>query len=224
MKRPVLNQAMEDYLKVIYTVLEAKEWATTSDIAKDMGISSPSVTAMIKRLKEQNLVKYKPYYGVQLSEIGKSAALEIIRHHRLLELYLHKALAVPWDLVHAEAEKLEHVLSEEVEERIAQYLGEPTCDPHGSPIPTKDGRVFNVKSRTLASVKSGETVTLLRVNDRIPEFLRFLAKHNLYPGKKIKVINVEPHIELMTLEIDDNEISLSHKIANDIHVTLSHHR
>lgn len=212
---------MEDYLKVIYDVLETKDWATTSDIAKCMDISSPSVTAMIKRLKKLKLVNYKPYYGVQLTKAGKAAALEIIRHHRLLELYLYEALGVPWDLVHEEAEKLEHILSDELEERIAKALGYPAMDPHGAPIPTKEGTVDKIESRTLSSVKSGETVTLLRVDDRVPEFLRFLAKHNLYPGTSLKVIDVEPHAGLLTLKVANTEVALSQKAADDIHVTIS---
>lgn len=221
MKRPLLNQAMEDYLKVIYEILETTEWATTSDIAKCMEISAPSVTAMLKRLEKLKLVNYKPYYGVRLSKIGKEAALEIVRHHRLLELYLFKALGMPWDLVHAEAEKLEHVLSEEIEERIADVLGDPSCDPHGSPIPKKDGTIIEIESRALSSVKSGESVTLLRVDDRVPEFLRYLAKYNLYPGTILKVVKVEPHAGLITLIVDNNEISLSQKVANDIFVSIS---
>lgn len=221
LRKPVLNQALEDYLKAIYDILESSEWATTSEIATCMGISAPSVTAMIKRLKKLNLVKYKPYYGVQLTEIGKLAAMEIVRHHRLLELYLFKALNVPWDLVHGEAEKLEHALSEDLEDRIAQVLGNPTTDPHGAPIPTKDGKISDIKSRTLSSVNRGETVTLLRVNDRVPEFLRFLAKHDLYPGANLEVIEVEPHAGLITLKVNNNEIALSHKAADEIYVSMT---
>lgn len=221
MERPVLNQAMEDYLRTIFDVLENKEWATTSDIAKAMKISAPSVTAMIKRLKKLKLVIYKPYQGVKLSSVGRRMALEIVRHHRLLELYLYEALGVPWDLVHAEAEKLEHVLSEEIEERIANALGNPTCDPHGAPIPSKDGSIITVESRPLTAVESGETVTLVRVDDRVPEFLRFLAKHNLYPGTNLKVVEVEYQAGIVTLEVDNNKVALSQKAATDIYVTIS---
>lgn len=221
MKRLILNQAMENHLRAIYDVLEKNDWAATSEIAKRLNISSASVTAMIKRLSQFKLVTYVPYQGVQLSEMGRKAALEIIRHHRLLELYLSEALGVPWDLVHGEAEKLEHVLSEELEERIAKVLGDPTKDPHGAPIPSRDGTVPKIEGRALFSVNAGETVTFLWVDDRIPEFLRYLGKLNLYPGTSLKVVKVEPHGGTLVLQVRDSEIVLGQQAAQEIYVSMA---
>lgn len=219
MERITLNQAMENHLRAIHEALETNEWATTSECARRLGISSASVTAMSKKLSNLKLVTYVPYQGVQLTKLGEKSALEIVRHHRLLELYLSEALGIPWDRVHDEAEKLEHVLSEELEERISKSLGDPTQDPHGAPIPARDGTIDHVEYRALSSVEPGETVTLLRVDDRVPEFLRYLGSMNLYPGTVMKVITVEPLGGLLALRVCDKEIVLGSQAAGMIRVT-----
>jgi DtxR family Mn-dependent transcriptional regulator len=216
---PVLTQAMENYLKVIVEILEHRERATTSSIAEHMGIASPSVTSMIKKLAELKLVTHEPYQGVRLTGVGEKTALEVVRHHRLLELYLSQALGVPWDQVHDEADKLEHVLSEDLEDRIDAALGSPTVDPHGSPIPTRDGTVKRVAARFLSEVLAGESVTVVEVGDRDPELLRYLGGLELYPGTQIEVVRVEPCNGPFVIRNGTSEIILGRVAAGQIRVT-----
>ncbi len=214
----MLSQAMENYLKVIYEILEREDRATTSVIAERMGIASPSATAMVKKLASLNLLTHEPYQGVELTQIGRKAALEVVRHHRLLELYLSEALGVPWDKVHDEAEKLEHVISEDLEDRIAAALGHPTTDPHGAPIPARDGTVHRVASRRLTEVPAGSTVRVVEVEDRDPEFLRYLGSLDVFPGAEITVVAQGP--SGIHLRRGDAEFSLKPRIAADIDVTV----
>lgn len=216
---PSLTQAMENYLKAIFEILEHSERATTSSIAERMGIASPSVTAMVKKLAELKLVTHEPYQGVRLTAVGKKTALEIVRHHRLVELYLAEALGVPWDQVHDEAEKLEHVISEDLEDRIDAALGSPAFDPHGAPIPARDGSVRRVAARTLADVPVGQTVTIVEVDDRDPELLRYLGGLELYPGTRIEVLRVEPYSGPFVLRRDGSEFVLGRAAATEIRVT-----
>lgn len=215
----MLTQAMENYLKAIFEILEHYDRATTSLIAQSIGIASSSVTAMIKKLAELNLVTHQPYQGVRLTAVGEKTALEIVRHHRLLELYLAEALGVPWDLVHDEADKLEHVLSEDLEDRIDAALGSPTVDPHGSPIPARDGTVSRVEACYLADITAGETVCVVEVGDRDPEFLRYLGELELYPGTRIEVVRVEPYDGPFVIRNGDREIILGRAAAKEIRVT-----
>ncbi len=215
----MLSQSMENYLKVIYGVLEKNERATTSAIAEIMGIASPSVTAMVKKLAEFKLVTHEPYQGVRLTKVGEKTALEIVRHHRLVELYLAQALGVPWDQVHDEAEKLEHVISEDLEDRISQALGDPTHDPHGAPIPGRDGSIQRLDAQSLSDVQPGRTVTVVEVEDRDPELLRYLGDLKLYPGTRIEVLKVEPYDGPFVLRTDDREIILGRAAANGIRVS-----
>ncbi|NIM18833.1 MAG: MarR family transcriptional regulator [Candidatus Latescibacteria bacterium] len=215
----MLSHAMENYLKVIYEILERHERATTSMIAEQMGIASPSVTSMIKKLADLGLVTHTPYQGVSLTKVGEKASLEIIRHHRLLELYLAEALDVPWDRVHEEAEKLEHVLSENLEDRISAVLGNPTVDPHGAPIPSKDGSIHRVGRRRLTDVEPGNRVEMLEVGDRDPELLRYLGMLNLYPGTKIDVVSIEPYGGPLVLRVDGRDVQLGQGAAKEILVT-----
>src|SRR5450756_2504476 len=152
------SPAEQDYLKQIYLLREGTGRATTQMLADRLGVKAPSVTAMIKRMAEDEggpLVRHTPYHGVELTERGRTVALEMLRHHRLIELFLSELLGVPWDRVHAEADRLEHVLSEDLEDRIAAKLGEPTRDPHGDPIPSRDGLMDAVSGIALDSVPSG---------------------------------------------------------------------
>jgi DtxR family Mn-dependent transcriptional regulator len=177
-----LTQSMENYLKAIFEILEHEDRASTSSIAERMSLAAPSVTAMIKKLAELRLVTHEPYQGVRLTRAGEMAAAEVVRHHRLIEKYLADALGVPWDRVHEEAEKLEHVISEDLEDRIDGALGFPTVDPHGAPIPARDGTVKRAIARSLLSVSEGEEVVVIEVDDRDPELLRYLGARRLYPG------------------------------------------
>jgi len=210
---------MENYLKTIFEILEKNDLATTSSIAGGLGVASPSATAMVKKLAELKLVTHEPYQGVRLTAIGEKTALEIVRHHRLLELYLSEALGVPWDKVHDEAEKLEHVLSEELEDRIASALGHPTTDPHGAPIPARDGTFERVDGRRLSEVAPGEHVTVVEVEDRDPELLRYLGGLKLYPGTEVEVLSVEPYNGPIVLRRGKHEFSLGRGEADEIQVT-----
>jgi DtxR family Mn-dependent transcriptional regulator len=217
----MLTQAMESYLKTIFEILESEDRATTSAIADQMNIASASVTAMLKKLARLKLITYEPYQGVRLTEVGEKTVLEIVRHHRLLELYLAQALNMPWDRVHEEAEKLDHVLSEELEERIAEALGDPAVDPHGSPIPTRDGTIRRVDARCLSSVNVGETVTVVEVSDRDPELLRYLGDLGMLPGTVVTVLAVEPFEGPLVLQANAKEFILGKGAARMIRVSNS---
>jgi DtxR family Mn-dependent transcriptional regulator len=216
----MLSQSMENYLKAIYEIQERADKATTSSIAARMNIASPSVTAMVKKLAELRLVSHEPYQGAMLTEAGRKAALEVVRHHRLLELYLNEALGVPWDRVHDEAERLEHVISEDIEDRMSDALGNPTVDPHGAPIPTRDGSVKRVEAQMLAMVPAGETVTVVEVEDRDPELLRYLGELELYPGTEIKVLKIEPFDGPFYIRRKDKEFVLGRAAAREILVSM----
>jgi len=217
----MLSPAMESYLKVIFEVLEHEERATTSAIADQMGIAAASVTAMLKKLAGLKLITYEPYQGVRLTVVGEKTVLEIVRHHRLLELYLSEALGVPWDRVHEEAERLEHALSEDLEERIASVLGDPTVDPHGSPIPARDGTIRRVDARALTAVEPGETVTVVEVGDRDPDLLRYLGNLELFPGTVVQVLAVEPYHGPLVLKSNGREFILGRQAADEIRVSTS---
>ena len=180
--------AMEDYLKAIYKLQQARGFVSTSEVAGRMGVSAASATNMIKRLARLRLVAHTPYHGLFLTPAGQRIALETIRRHRLLELYLAQHLGISLDRVDREAELLEHVLSDDVEARIAATLGEPTRDPHGDPIPTKDGTVRDVHYPTLAQMPPGETGVVDRVSDRSPDVLRRLASLGVLPGAGVRVL------------------------------------
>ena len=212
----MLTAAMEDYLKAIFEVLEHQKRATTSAIAERLQIAPASVTAMIKRLSRLKMITYEPYQGVRFSKVGEKAALEIVRHHRLLELYLSEALGVPWERVHEEAEKLEHVLSEDLEDRIANSLGDTSVDPHGAPIPTREGVIRRVKARRLSTVEPGETVKVIEVDDRDPELLKYLGSLQLYPGTTIRVTSVEPFDGPIMLYMQERAIMLGRRAAEEI--------
>lgn len=186
------SQAIEDYAKAIYA-LELREGAvSTTALAGRLGVTAASASGMVKRLDELGLVEHQPYRGVSLTEDGRRVALEVMRHHRLLELYLVKALGVPWDRVHQEAEVLEHVLSEELEELIADKLGDPTHDPHGDPIPTRELTIEEGATISLQSLEVGDRGTFTRVSDSDAEMLRFLAERGIAPGDGLEVVEKQP--------------------------------
>ncbi len=186
------TQAVQDYLKVIYNLQQRERPVSTTAIAERLGLSSAAVSKMLKHLAALRLVEHNLYRGVELTAAGEKIALEVIRRHRLLELYLVEVLGLSWDRVDAEAEILEHVLSEEVEGRIAMLLGLPTRDPHGDPIPDRDGSVANYAHRSLAEVPTGGQVRVLRVPDRDPRLLRYLAEIGLVPDAEVQVVRREP--------------------------------
>jgi DtxR family Mn-dependent transcriptional regulator len=187
------SPAIEDYSKAIYALEQrGPEPVSTNALAERLGVTPASASGMVKRLGELGLVTHQRYRGVSLTDAGRRVALEVIRHHRLLELYLVQDLGVPWDRVHEEAEVLEHVLSEELEELIAAKLGHPTRDPHGDPIPTADLRIDELPSDSLDSLPKGARGTLVRVSDSDPEMLRYLADRGIAPGDAFEVLDRQP--------------------------------
>src|SRR5207245_559616 len=177
----VITGTMQDYLKAIFKLQQDRSAVSTSEIAARMHVSAASATSMVKRLARLRLVAHTPYHGFALTPAGERVALETIRHHRLLELYLSQYLGVSLDKVDGEAERLEHVLSEDVEARIAATLGNPTHDPHGDPIPAKDGTLHDVRHPTLQHLPVGEAGVVDRVSDRSPDLLRRLARLGVLP-------------------------------------------
>ena len=187
-----ISDAGENYAKAIYALEQREDTVTTNAIAERMGVTAASASGMVKKLDGLGLVSHQPYKGVKLTEAGERVALEVIRHHRLLELYLAESLDVPWDRVHAEAEVLEHVLSEELEELIAAKLGNPTVDPHGDPIPTADLVIEERRTSALADLEAGARATFVRISDSDPEMLRYLAERGIAPGDGFEVIDKQP--------------------------------
>jgi DtxR family transcriptional regulator, Mn-dependent transcriptional regulator len=188
-----VSSAIEDYAKAIYALeLRAGKAVSTNAIAERMSVTPASASGMVKRLCELGLVEHRPYHGVSLTTSGQRVALEVMRHHRLLELYLVESLGVPWDRVHEEAEVLEHVLSEELEELIAAKLGDPTHDPHGDPIPTRELTIEEGSTLSLQSLDPGVSGTFTRISDSDPDMLRFLAERGIAPGDEFEVIDKHP--------------------------------
>lgn len=212
------NEAIEDYLKSIYEIQQEQGKVATTVLAKRLNVQPASVTGMVKKLSDMNLLTYEPYQGVQLTQPGKKIALEVIRHHRLVELFLAEALGVPWDKVHQEAEKWEHVLSEELEERIDALLGYPTHDPHGAPIPNRNGEVAERPTLLLADLQPSQAAVIVEVNDQDPELLRYLGSLGLYPNAEIVLIEVAPFEGPLKIEIQNSEVILGDKVARQIFV------
>jgi len=190
---PAVSAAVEDYAKAIYALEERGVQAVgTNALAERMGVSAASASAMIRRLGELGLAEHRPYRGVTLTAAGRRIALEVMRHHRLLELYLVQSLGLSWDRVHEEAEVLEHVLSEQLEELIAAQLGNPTRDPHGDPIPSPELELQVNPTRSLQSLEPGMRGRFVRVSDADPEMLRFLSGRGIAPGDELEVIDKQP--------------------------------
>ncbi len=187
------SPVVEDYAKAIYSLgHEGADPVTTSALAERLGVTPGSVSAMVRKLDELGLAAHTPYRGVRLTSEGHRVALEVIRHHRLLELFLSEILEVPWDRVHAEAEVLEHVLSKELEEIIAAKLGDPTRDPHGDPIPTADFSIVESDTRSLEELAPGDAGRFVRVSDSDPDMLRYLAARSIRPGARLEVLDRQP--------------------------------
>ena len=193
--RPELTARVEDYVKAIYAIESRAGVASTSALAERLGVRRPTVTAMLKNLASLGLVVYQRYRGVRLTESGRKVALEVLRHHRLLELHLAENLGMGWDAVHAEAEVLEHVLSEELEEVIAAKLGNPTLDPHGDPIPSRElavADIADIADQSLYALEPGEQGRFIRISDSDPEMLRFLEARGIAPGASLELIEKQP--------------------------------
>jgi len=212
-----LSQNMEDYLKAIFQIGQG-ESASTSEIAERLGVNPASVTGMLKKLAELKLVEYESYRGVTLTHTGRKIALEVLRHHRLIETYLAEALGYEWDQVHDEAERLEHHISEEFEDRIAKMLGDPLYDPHGDPIPTKDGRVPPVSRERLADANEGETVTVRRVGSEDSATLRFLKEHGIRLGAALRISKRDDRTHTITVHVHRTKVDLSNDVCKIIFV------
>lgn len=209
---------VEDYLKAVWMLQQQESPVATSRIAERLGLTSAAVTAMIKRLAEQNLLRHEPYYGVRLTGAGEMAALRIIRRHRVLELFLAEVLGYEWDRVHDEAERLEHAASDELIERLAQLLGGPGRDPHGAVIPTAAGEVDRSQFPALGDVPPGEARRIVEVQVDDPEQLRYLGSLNLYPGRLVAVVERSPFEGPVSLSVDGTPAVISHSLAQRIRV------
>jgi DtxR family transcriptional regulator, Mn-dependent transcriptional regulator len=212
-----ITDAMEDYLKAIYKLQQRRGSASTSEVAARMRVSPASATSMIKRLARQRLIVHTPYHGLVLAAAGERIALETIRHHRLLELYLAQSLGISLDRVDGEAERLEHVLSDDVEARISATLGDPTRDPHGDPIPAKDGTVRDVRYPNLTQVPVGDAGVVDRVSDGRPEVLRRLASLGVLPGVAVRVL-ARLAGRRLRVELGGHELVLPRDLAEGVYV------
>lgn len=213
--------AVEDYAKAIYSLEQpGPNRVSTNSISEKLTVAPASVTAMVQKMAAMKLVTYKPYSGVRLTDAGRKLALEVIRHHRLLEQFLSDALDVPWDQVHKEAEILEHVLSEDLEARIDEKLGFPTVDPHGDPIPSHEGSVEEQETVRLDEVEPGQSGVIVRVSDSNPEILRYLAEREIRPGLDFILGHREPFGGPLTVQIGGTEHMIGPELANTIRVKL----
>jgi DtxR family Mn-dependent transcriptional regulator len=222
LQRDGLNhQAIEDYLKTIFMLEQEGSPVGTTRIAEARAVKPGSATSMIQRLDKLNLVNYQKHYGVTLTESGREIALEVIRHHRLVELYLIEALDFRWDEVHEQADILEHVISEKLEERIAAALNYPEFDPHGDPIPSPDGLITLVSTQSLTSLRANMKAVVARIpNDANSDMLRYLAKLGLVPGVELTVIDVAPFDGPLTVDIEGQTKIIGHKVASSVLVEL----
>lgn len=216
------TDSIEDYLKIIFELTSKEDRATTSRLAERMGVTPASVTGMVQKLAETDppLLEYRKHHGVVLTEQGRKVALQTIRHHRLIEMFLHQILGFPWDEVHDEAECLEHVISEKVEERIAQVLGDPTHDPHGDPIPTRDLEIPPSTSVRLSELRDGQRAVVQRVRDSDPALLRYLQKLGLQPDSKLHVQAYSPFDENLTLKVEgqSDPVVLGPRVTHQVYV------
>lgn len=212
------SPSVEDYIKAIYKASQESEEVSTQEVAARVQVSSAAVSKMLKRLAELKLIDYTPYHHIQLTVTGEKMALEIIRHHRLLEIYLVQALGYEWDAVHVEAERLEHHISEEFEARIDALLGYPTTCPHGDPIPTREGTVATTSHRSLAQQTSPAQMTIRRVSDRDAELLRHLKQLGLLPGTSIELVEQEPFGGAFVVRVGGEIVRVAPQAAAQIFV------
>ncbi len=212
------NQSTEDYLKAIYRLERENETVLTTTLAKHLGIGAGSVTDMIKRLSRKKLLHYEPYRGVRLSATGRKLALKMVRRHRLWEMYLVTFLQYSWDTVHSEAERLEHVTSEELEQRIDRALGFPTFDPHGDPIPTAEGKVGRCSQRSLADCDVQEKGIIVRVSDDSHEVLQYLTKLGLTLNTEFTVTQKISSDGSVIIQVGKRDIPLSPALATRIFI------
>ncbi len=211
--KKILTSAHEDYLKAIYLLEAEGQKVNNSALANHLEVSPASTTNMVKKLAELALVDYEPYQSITLTESGTQVALEVLRHHRLLELYLHQKLNLPWDQVHAEADRLEHVISETLEDAISDALGNPTIDPHGDPIPSKDGRVETVIGVQLSLAELNQPGRLVRVLIQDGDRLNYLGSLGLYPNAIVTLLKRAPFAGPLLIDVNGDHHALAHDMA-----------
>lgn len=213
-----LTAPVEDYLKAIYDIELAGGAAATTDIAQRLAIAPASVSGMVRRLADQGLIAHERYRGVRLTEVGRRAALRTLRRHRVIEAYLAGALGYPWDRVHEEAERLEHAASDELVDRMAAAIGEPTVDPHGAPIPTREGAVEERQHVTLAELETGCRARVVRVSDEDAERLRYLAELDIVLGAELEVTARAPYDGPITIRLDAGDRIVGPALAAQVRV------
>jgi DtxR family Mn-dependent transcriptional regulator len=211
---------VEDYLKTIYSLAAEAEAASTSAIAERLGVAAGSVTGMIKRLADQGLVEHVPYYGARLTAAGEEQAIALIRRHRILELFLVQVLGYTWDRVHGEAERLEHAVSDELIDRMAQVLGFPVADPHGAPIPSSGKAFVDRRYPTLDKLDVGSSAVLRRVRDEDPAALRYLAELKLTPGAEVTLTERGPFNGPLYIRVGDQQHIVSPELAQSVQVEM----
>jgi DtxR family Mn-dependent transcriptional regulator len=213
----MFTRSEENYLKAIYHLEElSKNGISTNAIAKKLSTKASSVTDMVQKLSEKKVVLYKKYQGVTLTEFGRKSAAIIIRKHRLWEVFLFQKLHFSWDEVHEIAEQLEHIQSESLIDRLDEFLGFPRVDPHGDPIPDKEGKITIRKKVKLSSLKENEQSVLLSIKDSSDDFLRYLDKKGIAIGHSIRVVSIEPFDRSWQISIDNKEIGITEEIANNL--------
>lgn len=214
------TDSVQDYLKAIYVLQSAGDDVTTSKIAARLHVAAPSVSSMVKKLVTEGLARHTPYREVRLTPEGESAALQVVRRHRLVETFLHQALGLPWDEVHAEAEVLEHCISSRVEDHMDRVLGHPTRDPHGDPIPPKRGRHREIRDLPLAKVTAGSRVRVERVSDGDPAILRHLAVLKVIPGTEMVVQELSPFGGPLWIRAGSRRHALGAEVVDAIFVSV----
>ena len=217
---PALSAPVEDYLKVIYETERGGEPAATNELAHRLGVAPASVSGMVRRMAEQGLVAHERYRGVRLTDAGRRAALRTLRRHRVIESYLAQVLGYPWDRVHAEAERLEHAASDELIDRMASALGDPATDPHGAPIPTREGAVDETAHIALADLPVEQLARVVRVSDEDAAFLRYIAELRLLPGALVCVVARAPFGGPLTIALDGERQSVGPALAAQVLVEL----
>ena len=214
------HEGVENYAKAVYELTSRGAGpAGTTAIADRLGVTAASASGMLRRMSDEGLVEFEPYRGARLTEDGERIALEMIRHHRLIELFLADVLGMPWDRVHREAEVLEHHISDELEDLIAAKLGEPGWDPHGDPIPDRDLAVRENPSVSLIELEPGEPAVFARISDRDEEMLRYLADRGIHPGAAITVRSHEPFGGPIVADIDGRDHPIGPELAQSMRVT-----
>ncbi len=215
----MFTQSEENYIKAIYHLAAISEKGiSTNAIAKKLDTKASSVTDMIKKLSDKEVVIYKKYQGVTLTDFGKKTAANIVRKHRLWEVFLVEKLNFSWDEVHDVAEQLEHIKSQKLIDELDALLDFPTHDPHGDPIPDKEGNLQTIEKSLLSVLAKGEIGILVGVNDSSSEFLRFLDKQGIALGQQIIIIEKEPFDDSLSIKINDKKLSISNKIANNLYI------